>query len=46
MKVRQFYVVEIFENLGVVVEGDEDDDSEEGQLWKIVEGKVKLVEVV
>lgn len=46
MKARQSYAVETLENLGVVAEGDEDDDSEEGQLWKIVEGKAKLAEVV
>lgn len=46
MKARQSYAVETLENLGVVAEGDEDDNSEEGQLWKIVEGKAKLAEVV
>lgn len=46
MKARQSYAVETLENLGVVAEGDEDDDSEEGQLWKIVEGKANLAEVV
>lgn len=46
MKARQSYAVETLENLGVVAEGDEDEDSEEGQLWKIVEGKAKLAEVV
>lgn len=46
MKARQSYAVETLENMGVVAEGDEDDDSEEGQLWKIVEGKAKLAEVV
>lgn len=46
MKARQSYAVETLENLGVVAEDDEDDDSEEGQLWKIVEGKAKLAEVV
>ena len=46
MKKRQSYAIETLENLGVVAEGDDDDDSEEGQLWKVVEGKAQLTEVV
>lgn len=46
MKARQSYAIETLENLGVVAEGDDDEDSEEGQLWKVVEGKAKLAEVV
>ena len=46
MKTRESYAIEALENLGVVAEGDDDDDSEEGQLWKVVEGKAHLAEVV
>lgn len=46
MKARESYAVETLENLGVVAEGDDDEDSEEGQLWKVVEGKSHLGEVV
>lgn len=46
MKKRQSHAIETLENLGVVAEGDEDDDSEESQLWKVVEGKAQLTEVV
>ena len=46
MKKRQSYAIETLENLGVVAEGDDDDDSEESQLWKVVEGKAQLTEVV
>lgn len=46
MKKRQSYAIETLENLGVVAECDDDDDSEEGQLWKVVEGKAQLTEVV
>ena len=46
MKKRQSYAIETLENLGVVAEGDDDDDTEESQLWKVVEGKAQLTEVV
>lgn len=46
MKKRQSHAIETLENLGVVAEGDDDDDSEESQLWKVVEGKAQLTEVV
>ena len=46
MKKRQSYAIETLENLGVVAEGDDDDDSEESQLWKVVEGNAQLTEVV
>lgn len=46
MKKRQSYAIETLENLGVVAEGDDDDDSEESQLWKVVEEKAQLTEVV
>ena len=46
MKAREPYAVETLENLGVVAEGDNDEDSEEGQLWRVVEGKAQLAEVV
>lgn len=46
MKKRQSYAIETLENLGVVAEGDDDEDSEESQLWKVVEGKTQLTEVV
>lgn len=46
MKKRQSYAIETLENLGVVAEGDDDDDGEESQLWKVVEGKAQLTEVV
>ena len=46
MKKRQSYAIETLENLGVVAEGDDDDDSEESQLWKVVEGKTQLTKVV
>lgn len=45
MKAREQYAIETLENLGVVAEGDDDEHSEEGQLWKVVEGKAKLAEV-
>lgn len=45
MKARESYAIEALENLGIVAEGD-DDESEEGQLWKVVEGKTHLAEVV
>lgn len=46
MKARESYAIETLENLGVVAEGDDDEDSEESQLWKVVEGKAQLAEVV
>ena len=46
MKKRQSYAIETLENMGVVAEGDDDEDSEESQLWKVVEGKARLSEVV
>ena len=46
MKAREAYAVEALENLGVVAEGDDDEDSEEGELWKVVEGKAQLAEIV
>ena len=46
MKTRQQQAVETLENLGVVAEGDNDSDGEEGQLWKVIEGKLQLTEVV
>lgn len=47
MKARESYAIEALENLGIVAEGDDDDDeSEEGQLWTVVEGKTHLAEVV
>ena len=46
MKKRQSHAIETLENLGVVAEGDDDEDSEESQLWKVVEGKAQLTEVV
>ena len=46
MKKRQSYAIETLENLGVVAEGDDDDDSEESQLWKVVEGNAQLTEGV
>ena len=46
MKARESYAIETLENLGVVAEGDDDEDSEEGQLWKMIEGKAQLAEVV
>ena len=46
MRKRESYVIETLENLGVVAEGDDDEDSEESQLWKVVEGKAQLAEVV
>ena len=46
MKARESYAIETLENLGVVAEGDDDEDSEEGQLWKVIEGKARLAEVV
>lgn len=45
MKARESYAIEALENLGIVAEGD-DDESEEGQLWNVVEGKTHLAEVV
>ena len=44
MRERESYAVETLENLGIVAEGDDDEDGEESQLWKVVEGK--LAEVV
>ena len=46
MKARESYAIEALENLGIVAEGDDDDESEEGQLWTVVEGKTHLAEVV
>ena len=46
MKARESYVIEALENLGIVAEGDDDDESEEAQLWNVVEGKTHLAEVV
>ncbi|XP_078373648.1 uncharacterized protein LOC144657216 isoform X2 [Oculina patagonica] len=46
MRKRQSHAVETLENLGVVAEGDDDEESEEGQLWKVVEGKAQLAEIV
>ena len=45
MKARESYAIEALENLGIVAEGD-DYESEEGQLWNVVEGKTHLAEVV
>lgn len=45
MKARESCAIEALENLGIVAEGD-DDESEEGQLWNVVEGKTHLAEVV
>ena len=45
MKARESYAIEALENLGIVAEGD-DDESEEGQLWNVLEGKTHLAEVV
>lgn len=46
MRAREPNAIETLENLGVVAEGDDDEDSEEGQLWKVIEGKAQLAEVV
>ena len=46
MKATEQHAIENLENLGVVAEGDDDEDSEEGQLWKVVEGKAKLANLI
>ena len=46
MKARESYAIEALENLGIVAEGVDDEQSEEGELWTVVEGKTHLAEVV
>lgn len=46
MKARESYAIEALENLGIVAEGVDDEQSEEGQLWTVVEGTTHLAEVV
>ena len=45
MKATEQHAIENLEYLGVVAEGDEE-DGEEGQLWKVVEGKAKLADLI
>ena len=46
MKTREALAIEALENSGIVAEGDEEEGSEEGQMWKAIEGKIEIAEVV
>ena len=46
MKAREAQVVEALENSGIVAEGDDDGQSDEAYLWKVVEGKIEIADAV